>query len=162
MARPAKTNLDYFPLDVNFSQDPKIMAISAEFGLPGEYFILQLYSHIYRTKGYFITWNKLNKPIFQRYFKDHFSAEQIDSIIEHAVEYELFDRELFEQHQVLTSTAIQSRYVTATEQRVVDYDSLEYWLIDWKSVNGSKRRKSMKVNNPGNTTKEIIEKESIE
>ena len=33
MARPRKTGLDYFPFDVDFFEDEKIVAIAGEFGL---------------------------------------------------------------------------------------------------------------------------------
>ena len=33
MARPNKTGLDYFPLDIDFFDDEKIVAISGEFGI---------------------------------------------------------------------------------------------------------------------------------
>lgn len=36
MARPNKTGLDYFPLDIDFFDDEKIVAISGEFGIKGE------------------------------------------------------------------------------------------------------------------------------
>ena len=53
MARPNKTGLDYFPFDIDFFDDEKIMAISGEFGIKGEITTVKLLCAIYRN-GYFI------------------------------------------------------------------------------------------------------------
>ena len=36
MARPIKKGLDYFPLDVHFSSNDKIIAVTVETGVIGE------------------------------------------------------------------------------------------------------------------------------
>lgn len=58
MARPNKMGLDYFPFDVDFFNDEKIVAISGEFGIKGEIVVIKLLCAIYRN-GYFILWNDL-------------------------------------------------------------------------------------------------------
>ena len=60
MARPNKMGLDYFPFDVDFFNDEKIVAISGEFGIKGEIVVIKLLCAIYRN-GYFILWNDLLK-----------------------------------------------------------------------------------------------------
>ena len=42
MARPNKMGLDYFPFDVDFFNDEKIVAISGEFGIKGEIVVIKL------------------------------------------------------------------------------------------------------------------------
>ena len=41
MARPNKMGLDYFPFDVDFFNDEKIVAISGEFGIKGEIVVIK-------------------------------------------------------------------------------------------------------------------------
>ena len=42
MARPIKNGLDYFPFDVQFFSDDKIVAVSVEYGLKGEISVVKL------------------------------------------------------------------------------------------------------------------------
>ena len=41
MASPNKMGLDYFPFDVDFFNDEKIVAISGEFGIKGEIVVIK-------------------------------------------------------------------------------------------------------------------------
>ena len=60
MARPNKNGLDYFPLDVDFLEDEKMLAISGEFSVKGEIITLRLLCEIYRN-GYFVEYSGLLK-----------------------------------------------------------------------------------------------------
>ena len=55
MARPLKTGLDYFPLDVSF--DDNIELLEAEEGLEGFAILIKLWQKIY-SNGYYIEWNE--------------------------------------------------------------------------------------------------------
>ena len=57
MARPYKTGLDCFPLDVDFFVDDKMIAITGEFSIKGELTVIHLLCAIYRN-GYYVEWNE--------------------------------------------------------------------------------------------------------
>lgn len=106
MARPNKMGLDYFPFDVDFFNDEKIVAISGEFGIKGEIVVIKLLCAIYRN-GYFILWNDLLKFKLLRDLPG-VSSELLDSIMNRLVLWGFFDKDLFDSMGVLTSAGIQS------------------------------------------------------
>lgn len=52
MARPTKTGLDYFPLDVDMDQDDKLFFIEAKYGLISFAIIVRILMLIYKD-GYY-------------------------------------------------------------------------------------------------------------
>ena len=59
MARPTKTGLNYFPLDVDFFDDPRVGAVTVEHGTEGQAAVVMLLCAIYRN-GYYIEWTQEN------------------------------------------------------------------------------------------------------
>ena len=53
MPRPRKNGLDYFPLDVDFLDDPKIKILKARYGRDGIIFYIYLLCEIYK-QGYYL------------------------------------------------------------------------------------------------------------
>ena len=151
MARPNKTGLDYFPFDVDFFEDEKIIAISGEFGIKGEITAIKLLCAIYRN-GYFILWNDLLKYKLLKNLPG-ISPELIESIVHRLVLWEFFDKALFDSVKVLTSKGIQRRYFEAVKRRKIDGE-LPYLLI-----NVCNNTFSNDINVDKNTTKEIKGKE---
>lgn len=125
MARPRKTGLDYFPFDVDFFTDEKVVCIGGEFGVKGELTIIRLLCAIYRN-GYFIQWNDSLKYKLRREM-DGVSAGLLEEIVQRLVERNFFDEDLFNTASVLTSEGIQRRYFEATKFRQRD-QTLPYLL----------------------------------
>lgn len=125
MARPRKTSLSYFPFDVDFFEDEKVVCIAGEFGLKGELVIVKLLCAIYR-KGYFLEWNEMVKF---KLMKDlpGISSELLDTIIERLVKWDFFDKGLFDSTSILTSRQIQQVYFEANK-RCVRQPDLPYIL----------------------------------
>lgn len=67
MARPPKTGLEYFPLDVDIAEDEKILYLESETGLEGFAVYVKLLATIYRS-GYYIMWTKTQLGIYSRRF----------------------------------------------------------------------------------------------
>lgn len=126
MARPNKMGLDYFPFDVDFFNDEKIVAISGEFGIKGEIVVIKLLCAIYRN-GYFILWNDLLKFKLLRDLPG-VSSELLDSIMNRLVLWGFFDKDLFDSMGVLTSAGIQKRYFKISKRRK-SVDDFRYLLI---------------------------------
>lgn len=127
MARPNKTGLDYFPLDVDFFADEKIAAISGEFGIKGEITVIKLLCAVYRN-GYFILWNE---PLKYKLLRDlpGVSPELIDQIVNRLVMWGFFDESLFDSVKVLTSRGIQKRFFSITRRRGLPSDA-KYLLAE--------------------------------
>lgn len=133
MARPEEKGLKYYPFDVDFFNDEKIEAISGEFGIKGEIVAVRLLCAIYRN-GYFIEWSDLYKMKFLRNLPG-ISSDLLDTIILRLVNWDFFEKDLFNSAKVLTSRGIQRRYFEAIRRRK---QSGEYpYLID-ESPSGDK------------------------
>lgn len=115
MARPTKSGLDYFPLDVDIFEDEKIEAIAGEFGIKGELAVIKLLCAVYK-KGYFIVWNDLTKATLLKRLPG-VSKELLDQIVARLVAWEFFNEDLFNSAKVLTSENIQATFFEATKRR---------------------------------------------
>ena len=126
MARPNKMGLDYFPFDIDFFEDEKIVAISGEFGIKGEIVTIKLLCAIYKN-GYFILWNDLIKFKLLKNLPG-VSSELLDSIMNRLVLWGFFDKDLFDSMGVLTSAGIQKRYFKISKRRK-SVDDFRYLLV---------------------------------
>jgi len=127
MARPQKIGLDYFPVDTNISDDDKIFYIESEHGIVGFGVFIKLLTKIY-DNSYFIEWNKFRQNVFARKFNVDINI--VSDVVDVALECGLFDEKLYKNYTILTSSAIQNRYLKAVSRRSnVDLVE-EFCLID--------------------------------
>lgn len=126
MARPIKLGLDYFPLDVGFFEDEKILAISGEFSVKGEIVVLRLLCEIYKN-GYFVEYSELLKNKLARL--GGLSGGLVNEVIIKLVKYGFFDGSIFREHKVLTSETIQEIFFEATKRRKAECD-YPYLLVN--------------------------------
>ena len=112
MARPTKSGIDYFPLDVEL--EDKVKILEAKHGLVGFAVWIKLMQKIYKH-GYYIKWEEENKILFASEVNE--PIEKINEIILDCVNYEIFNTKKFEKHNILTSRGIQKRYLEATKRR---------------------------------------------
>lgn len=132
MARPLKKGLDYFPLNTDFFEDEKIVAISGEFGLKGEIAAVKLLCAIYRN-GYFAVWDDLFKYKLLKSLPG-ISPDLLESIVSRLVSWGFFNQDLFHSTRALTSKGIQARFFAASKRRRNDED-LPY-LLGQEDQNG--------------------------
>lgn len=135
MARPIKEGLDYLPLDVDFFENPKIEAIADEFGCAGECIILRLFCRIYDNGAFIKVDALLTRPISKR---TGTSIETVTAVIDRAVEYDIFDRDKYEQFGVLTSKGIQERFLFAKKRSKNATIPEELLLTDFDPENDKK------------------------
>lgn len=128
MARPIKHGLDYFPFDVDFFSDEKLVAISGEFGIKGEITTIKLLCAVYRN-GYFIEWTEMLKYKLLKELPG-VSVELLDQIISRLVKWGIFDKGLFNSASILTSRGIQRRYQAVSTKMHRKNAITEYNLID--------------------------------
>ena len=115
MARPLKTGLEYFPIDVDIDQDDKMYMIEAELGEVSFGRIIKLFAEIYRGDGYFKKWEEEDVLIFCG--KKRVDVLEIKQLVKTAINRRIFDKVMFEKYHILTSAGIQKRYIAACEKR---------------------------------------------
>lgn len=134
MARPPKRGLAYFPMDVDFFQDPKISNLLIQHGPLGVTTYIALLTMIYR-EGYYINLsvtdaavNVIRQVGESWYRKNGMSAIDLASkIILTCAEIGLLDESLVRQ-KVMTAVGIQRRYAAATARNKVKIN--EYRLLE--------------------------------
>jgi len=172
MARPLKQGIDYYPMDVGFLKDLKLRKIIRACGAASPVILIGLFSNIYKDYGYYLTWDG-DMP-FLIADEVGISEGAVLEVVKKAVQVGFFDQQLYESHSILTSKAIQRRFIHAISRRksisVVQgywlmlpedmqekvFDNINLVFVDINSVSANKNP----VLAPGNSQSK--EKESIE
>ena len=129
MTRTHHSGINEFPLSIDFFDNPSICAVTVEHGAMGQAATIMLLYAIYRN-GYFIEWTPENCVVLLKELPG-IKIRKMEKIVKTLVEWGFFDREIFEQHQVLTNRDIQQHFRKAAEPETLPTkDSLPYWLID--------------------------------
>ena len=129
-----KAGLEYFPLDVDFFQDEKIMFVSAKFGTKGEAITIRLICKIYR-QGYFVHWDDDAALLFTKSVGDGCQHSCVKDVVYELLKRGFFDKDIFERFSVLTSRGIQKRYIEATIRRKDVQMIGDFLLIDVSKCN---------------------------
>lgn len=132
MARPQKSGLDYFPLDVDMDQDDKITLIEAQHGIVGFAIVVKLLMKIYKN-SYFYEWTEKEQLLLSK--RVNVDINSINVVINDCIKWGLFDSNLLETKQILTSKGIQARYLEAVGRRTKVEMKKEYLLLDENIVN---------------------------
>ena len=132
MSRTIKTGLDYFPLDTKL--DEKFEMIEAEHGLVGFAIIIKIYQEIYKN-GYYYIWDKKRQLLFSK--KNNVYIEDLNVIINSALEWNMFSNDLFNKYKVLTSAGIQKQFLKITERRKEVIINENIWLMDNNGINAN-------------------------
>ncbi len=128
MGRPPKKGLDYFPKDVDYYDDFKIMDLLNDYGPLGQTIYDIVVSMVYH-EGYYleVPLNKLIGRIIRiignRWIKD---KDLVLQVIHYCGDIGLFHNDLLSQN-VITSVGIQRRYQEVTVRNKVHKE--KYWLI---------------------------------
>ncbi len=175
MARPIKKGLDYFPFDIDWKKGA-LEYLYCMYGILGVAVIkLSLEPRIYGGEGYFVEYNERSSLIFSNEFGDQLSVidtrdkkrpEVYDEIVRSAIEYGIFDKEMYKKYGILTSADIQETYVRAKEKsQRVEMESRYLLLSDVKIPKNVELigvyGEETPVSSPENSTKESKEKKSI-
>jgi hypothetical protein len=127
MARPEKQGLDYFSHDINSNSDPKIEYIETVYGLTGYAIYFKLLEKIY-SNGYWLKWTDRDEIFMVKRYQMDLSV--FKSLMTDFFNEGLFDRQLYEKYQILTSQSIQNRYFSAIERRKKVYINKIYLLSE--------------------------------
>lgn len=107
MARIAKSGLEYFPFDTDFFQDIRIRKLIKRQGGKAVTVYALLLCLIYKN-GYYMQWDKELPFIVSE--MSGFEEVYVSEVIKTCLALGLFDKNMFDTEQVLTSKGIQVRY----------------------------------------------------
>ena len=117
--------INYFPLNVHL--DDKFELIEAEFGLKGFAIVVKLFQKIYGQQGYYCEWTEDVALLFGK--NVGLGGDAVSEIVRAAIKRGIFDSELYDKYQILTSRGIQERYFEAVSRRKEAEVRKEYLLI---------------------------------
>lgn len=143
MARPQKVGLDYFPLDVDIDQDDKVAIIEAQHGILGFSIVIKLLMKIY-SEGYYYDWTEKEQILFSK--RVNVDINQINVVINDCIKWGMFNAKLFEEHEILTSKGIQTRYLEAVKRRNKVEIAKEFLLLSDEIVNSYKNISIVSIN----------------
>lgn len=138
MARIAKSGLEYFPFDIDFFQDIRIRKLIKRQGGKAVTVYALLLCLIYKN-GYYIQWDK-ELPFIGSEISG-FDEAYVSEVIKSCLTLGLFDKNLYDTEQVLTSRGIQVRYcnIQRLNKRMSRID--RYSLIDGLTKTSSARNR---------------------
>jgi hypothetical protein len=125
MARPFKSGVDYFPLDV--VSDDKLKLIQAQHKIVGFGIVIKLYQKIYAS-NYWIKWDKKANIVFSD--EVNVDINEVNAIINSCLEWDLFNKNIFDDYTVLTSRGIQKRFFEIVARRSKVSIVEEFLLIE--------------------------------
>lgn len=125
MARPNKQGAEYFPLDVHL--DDKFKFIEIKYKLEGFAIIIKLLQKVY-SYGYWYKWTDDEALLFSDEIRADY--ELVNKVVNEAISRGIFDQELHEKYNILTSKGIQKRYKEIVRRRKDVEVTEEYLLVD--------------------------------
>ncbi len=134
--------INYFPLNVHL--DDKFELIEAEFGLKGFAIVVKLFQKIYGQQGYYCEWTEDVALLFGK--NVGLGGDAVSEIVRAAIKRGIFDSELYDKYQILTSRGIQERYFEAVSRRKEVEVRKEYLLIKVDQIYKNVRISNENVN----------------
>jgi hypothetical protein len=168
MARPKKSGLDYFPVDVDIHEDPAVAFVEAKYGVMAFGLLIRLMARIYRN-GYYLLWSEREQYLFAKDVNVDIMTTK--TIVNEYINEGFFSQKLYEQYGVITSRGIQKRYIKAVDRRtkVVMYkevflinpekDDVDLKNVTITPVSADENPSFMSAENPQRKEKESKEKE---
>ncbi len=120
MARPRKEGMDYFPHDVDASNDKKIEALRSLYGNDGYVFYFIMLEEIYKEKEFQLDVSdaETREEMFQILAsKIQISAEKFKKMLDTAFRWEAFNKKWYEEEGIITSNGIKKRAAVVVSKR---------------------------------------------
>lgn len=129
MPRIKKRGLDYFPMNTDFIQNRLVRRILKREGDAALAILLGTFSYIYADEGYYVVaddlfYDDLSTCLYEQ------TADDVRRVLALAVEYGIFNADLFARYSILTSAEIQRQYLFSTKRRKTSTIDARYCLSD--------------------------------
>lgn len=134
MGRPKKNGLDYFPLDVDIFRDIRVRRLKRKCGDNATLVYIALLTLIY-NEGYYLHVD--DDTAFAISEDVGFNEDEINAIIACSVELGLFSQKMYADHRILTSAAIQNRYLFIKDNDIERIDHYRLISAPKKSVSAN-------------------------
>lgn len=125
MARPTKQGVDYFPLDVHL--DNKFKFVEIKYGIEGFGIVVKIMQNIY-SQGYWAQWGEDEQLLFAG--EHRIDYDKLADVTNECIKRGVFNKDLYEKHEILTSNGIQKRYKEIVRRRKDVQMTEEYKLVD--------------------------------
>ena len=125
--------INYFPINVNFTEESAMEVIEAKHGIKGSGIVLKLMCKIYK-EGYYINWSDEQCMIFASKAGRDVNTEEVRDIIDTLMDKGTLNRKSYEENHILTSPIIQKVWLEATKRRKRDFSELPYLIVETKNV----------------------------
>ena len=152
MARQPKKGLEYFPMDVNVFQDIKIRKLIKYQGSNAFSIYSYLLCLIYKD-GYYMKYDPDLAFIVSEF--TGFDEKYISTVFNCCLDVDLFHKELFISHKIITSKGIQERFsfVTKSLNRVSVIN--DFNLISWEETGVSSQEIAISSEEIGISSEEM-------
>lgn len=115
MARPKKEGFEYFPVDVDIFSDIGVRLSMMRYGAQGFALYLYLLARIY-DNGF---WLRFEEELAElTAWELHMEASSVREILAFFLQKGLFDRDIYEKENILTSRGVQRRYQAMMKKRL--------------------------------------------
>ena len=138
----SKHGLGFFPISSNMVHNRVVKRVMKKEGDGALAVLLIILSNIYSDKGYYV---KVDEWFYDDVASNLFNidTDDVKRIVMLTVEYDLFNKQMFEKYQILTSWEVQWQYVYSLRRRVLTHLIADYWLVqseDMPNGEASKRK----------------------
>jgi hypothetical protein len=172
MARPKKEGMDYFPHDSDSVNDEKIEALRSLYGNDGYAFYFIMLERIYRTNNFELNVSdaETREETFQILSrKMMLNVEEFKKILNTAMKWGCFDKELYENEKLITSRGIKKRSEVVTDKRksmqayyktskkVSDAETIPETIAETTQSKEEKRREEKSKEKNNKTTTEHLD-----
>lgn len=150
MARKVKKSLDYFTIDVVFSDSIRLASKEIKGG-HGLSLIIELWQKIYGSHGYYMNFDKDSRILFLDYSITKIDLDELDRCLQILFNRKIFNQVIYDKYAILTSDSIQDRYIyICTSSKRANIELIEEYLcIDQTQYDLSKYiLRSLIRNNP--------------
>lgn len=114
MARPPKTGLAYFSIDVDIMSEDSVAFVEAKYGVQAFGILIRVLMRIYR-KGYYLPWTETEQYLLARDVSVDINL--LREVVSAYINSGFFHKGMVSKHKILTSHGIQKMYAMATVRR---------------------------------------------
>jgi hypothetical protein len=145
--------LDYFPVDC--TQNDRIELLIAQHGMVGYGIYIQILRRIYQQEGYWCQWTDRHKVLFAKAVGS--TMEMLNEVIETFFNEDLLNRNMYNKHQILTSSEIQTTWreiIARAKRKGCELDD-RYNLIDSQNTRPKKTQKNISSQETGKISEQM-------